>query len=134
MKILLLHASKMEWKAVKEALRSAERGIPLEDSMEECIVSFTSVEEGDGEEEVMKAVESILEQGERVGTRNVVLYPWVHLTERPEKPGRALSLLKEMESLLRERGMNVKRAPFGWYKSFTISVKGHPLAELSRRF
>jgi len=26
----------------------------------------------------------------------------------------------------------VKRSPFGWYKAFTISCKGHPLSELSR--
>ncbi|NLA38404.1 MAG: threonine--tRNA ligase, partial [Methanomicrobiales archaeon] len=26
----------------------------------------------------------------------------------------------------------VKRAPFGWYKAFSLSCKGHPLSELSR--
>nr|QNO53329.1 threonine--tRNA ligase [Methanosarcinales archaeon ANME-1 ERB6] len=29
--------------------------------------------------------------------------------------------------------MDVKRAPFGWYKSFTLRCKGHPLSELSRK-
>ena len=29
-------------------------------------------------------------------------------------------------------GLNVKRVPFGWYKSFEVSCKGHPLSELSR--
>jgi len=33
---------------------------------------------------------------------------------------------------LLEKGYEVSRAPFGWYKSFTISAKGHPLSELSR--
>jgi len=28
----------------------------------------------------------------------------------------------------------VYRAPFGWYKAFKISCKGHPLSELSREF
>src|SRR5690606_29965156 len=29
-------------------------------------------------------------------------------------------------------GFVVKRAPFGWYKAFSLSCKGHPLSELSR--
>ena len=30
---------------------------------------------------------------------------------------------------LTEAGNEVNSSPFGWNKSFTISVKGHPLAE-----
>ncbi|MBI4173421.1 MAG: hypothetical protein HY519_01760, partial [Candidatus Aenigmarchaeota archaeon] len=37
-----------------------------------------------------------------------------------------------MESLLQAANIETKRAPFGWYKKFTIVAKGHPLAELSR--
>jgi threonyl-tRNA synthetase len=37
-----------------------------------------------------------------------------------------------MESMLQEEGVKVHRVPFGWYKSFKISCKGHPLSELSR--
>ena len=29
-------------------------------------------------------------------------------------------------------GLEVGKAPFGWYKKFVISCKGHPLSELSR--
>ncbi|KAF5414305.1 MAG: Threonine--tRNA ligase [Candidatus Methanophagaceae archaeon] len=30
-------------------------------------------------------------------------------------------------------GAEVKKAPFGWYKAFTLRCKGHPLSELSRK-
>ena len=39
--------------------------------------------------------------------------------------------IAEIEEKLKEK-FNVGRAPFGWYKSFKISCKGHPLSELSR--
>ena len=28
--------------------------------------------------------------------------------------------------------MEIKRSPFGWYKAFKLSCKGHPLSELAR--
>src|SRR6267143_1515988 len=43
-------------------------------------------------------------------------------TSRRRKPSKNLNRSRTMPS----------RAPFGWYKSFTISAKGHPLSELSR--
>ncbi len=40
--------------------------------------------------------------------------------------------MKDAEETLIGEGLNVKRVPFGWYKAFEISCKGHPLSELSR--
>jgi threonyl-tRNA synthetase len=37
-----------------------------------------------------------------------------------------------MEAYAKEKGIETHRAPFGWNKQFTISIKGHPLAEQSR--
>ena len=44
----------------------------------------------------------------------------------------AVQVLKDAEEALDAEGLNVKRVPFGWYKAFEISCKGHPLSELSR--
>lgn len=44
----------------------------------------------------------------------------------------AKKILKNMETALENEGFNVSRVPFGWYKAFKISCKGHPLSELSR--
>ncbi|MGZ7109441.1 MAG: threonine--tRNA ligase, partial [Methanobacterium sp.] len=44
----------------------------------------------------------------------------------------AKEILIDMESKLKEKDLKVTRIPFGWYKSFEISCKGHPLSELSR--
>ncbi|EMR74946.1 threonyl-tRNA synthetase [Thermoplasmatales archaeon SCGC AB-540-F20] len=45
---------------------------------------------------------------------------------------KAQEILIEIEYELKNKNFNVKRSPFGWYKAFRISCKGHPLSELSR--
>jgi threonyl-tRNA synthetase len=46
-------------------------------------------------------------------------------------PDIALGILKGIEAMLKEAGVEVKRAPFGWYKEYEIKSKGHPMAEMS---
>ncbi len=134
MKVLLLHADYIEWEPTTPALRSAEPATKERKRVANCLVVFTSVEEGDDETKVPAVADDIEVQFERVKPERIVLYPWVHLSQRPSKPHIALKLIKLLEEELKKRGYEVHRAPFGWYKAFSISVKGHPLAELSRSF
>ena len=134
MKVLLLHADYIEWKPVKPALRSAKPASTDWVRVEEPLVVMVAVEEGDGEEKLEAVVKDVKEQYERVKPRRIVVYPWVHLTQKPSKPGVAEKLTEKLVEMLRNEGFEVKMAPFGWYKAFKISVKGHPLAELSRSF
>jgi len=57
--------------------------------------------------------------------------PYAHLANTLARPEIALSVLTGLEERLKSEGTEVKRAPFGWYKEFTIHSKGHPLADLS---
>src|SRR5947209_9381384 len=61
-----------------------------------------------------------------------MVYPYAHLSTSLASREPAISILKALEEKLAQKGYEVSRAPFGWYKSFTISAKGHPLSELSR--
>ncbi len=134
MKVLLLHADYIEWKPVKPALRSA-KPVPTEwKRVEEALVVMVAVEEGDSEEKVEDVVKDVEEQYERVKPKNIVVYPWVHLTQKPAKPSLASKITELIFESLKQRGYNVFLSPFGWYKAFRISVKGHPLSELSRSF
>src|SRR5256712_5492796 len=47
-------------------------------------------------------------------------------------PGPAQELIASLEKDLVARGFDVHASPFGYYKSFRVAVKGHPLSELSR--
>ncbi|MBN1896639.1 MAG: threonine--tRNA ligase [Candidatus Aenigmarchaeota archaeon] len=136
MKILLIHADFIEYQARKKAVKSAE-DIENKDPVrvEEALVVFSSVEKKDEKAKdkvISNAVKEILNVNEQVKAKSIVVYPFVHLTHEPSSPAAALDVVKGIEEKLRKKGLNVKRSPFGWYKSFDIKCKGHPLAELSR--
>ncbi len=137
MKILTIHADFIEFEAKKKAFKGAEEGIKEgKQRVEECLVVFTAVEKRD-EENVTGIVERYVQEiknvAVQVNAKNIVLYPYAHLSSALASPAIAETVLKEAEKALAEK-YTVVRAPFGWYKSFNISCKGHPLSELSREF
>jgi len=132
MKILFLHSDYLKVIPTKKAIEEAEEIEMKEIYIEDCLVCFISVEKYDNIETARKAVENIKNVSDSLKIKRVVLYPYVHLTRFPKDPEGSLIIIKEIADLLKDEGYEVFRAPFGWYKSFEIKVKGHPLAELSR--
>ncbi len=101
--------------------------------IEDALVAFVAVERADEQnirDAARQAADAIREVAGKVATRNIMLYPYAHLTSNLASPEAAVQALKAIESALGE--YEVIRAPFGWYKSFSLKCKGHPLAELSR--
>ena len=134
MKIITLHCDYIRFKALKKALKSAEE-LEIKDEVEvkEPLVILTAVEQGDSEETVKELVNAVEKTAIEVKAKNIVLYPYAHLSPNLANPELALSLLKKTESQLSKK-FNVTRAPFGYYKSFELKCKGHPLSELSKSF
>ncbi len=130
MRILQLHCDNIEFTPIKKEIKSAEEIEPLTKKLEEVVVAFIAVEEGDDSSVAKKAVSEITESMKKVGCNRLLLYPYAHLSSKLASPSLALSVLKEMESLTKD--VEVSRAPFGWTKSYKIQVKGHPLAENSK--
>ena len=91
---------------------------------------MTAVEKGDTKALVQDFTNSIKKIATDVNTKNIVLYPYAHLSSNLEKPSISIEILNETAKSL--DGYNVIQAPFGYYKSFELKVKGHPLSELSR--
>ncbi|MBU1501764.1 MAG: threonine--tRNA ligase, partial [Nanoarchaeota archaeon] len=75
-------------------------------------------------------VEDIAKQ---VKAKDVVLYPYAHLSNNLSAPDVASEVLEKAEKEL-GKSFKVVKAPFGYYKEFELKVKGHPLSELSRSF
>ncbi len=132
MRLLLLHVDYIEYRA-KRKTRIAEdvEEHRLQGRAENALVVFTAVERGDGEETVHRAAEEVLETLKQVGAERVVLYPYAHLSSSLADAPTAVEVLRKLEAELAER-VPVMRAPFGWYKSFELRCKGHPLSELSK--
>jgi len=132
MRILQLHCDSIEYTPTKKEIKSAEEIEPKKIRIEEVIVCFIAVEEGDDSNVAKNASIEIQESMKKIGCNKLLLYPYAHLSSTLASPGTGLKILKEMEELC--TGIDVMRAPFGWTKAFSIQVKGHPLAESSKVF
>lgn len=138
MRVLLIHADKFEYE-VKEPTKMAE---PLPDthprkhSFNEVLVVFSTIESSDEQIEAIAdaAASDFAEVLSKVKAERLVIYPYAHLSSDLAPPELAVKVLKAVEGAVRERGIEVHRSPFGWYKAFEIRCKGHPLSELSREF
>lgn len=134
MKIITLHCDYITFKPLKKALKAAE---DLKDTKEvtvkEPLVVLTSVEKGDNDKTVDQLIAAIRKTAADVNAKNIVLYPYAHLSSKLADPTTALEYLTLAEHTL-EKDFKVTRAPFGYYKSFELKVKGHPLSELSKEF
>lgn len=137
MKLLLIHAAKFEFQARQKAVEEAEEvdECSMHGAVDNALVCFTTVESVDESNlawVVGKAAEEIEGLAKRLSVQHLVIYPYAHLSPELASSRVAIRALKSLETELANRGFHVVRAPFGWYKRFTISCIGHPLAELSR--
>lgn len=135
MKTLNLHCDYIRFKGLKKALKNIEEISPnqvLEGESKECLVVLIAVEKGDSSSAVLeKFVEDVKEIVSQIHVKNIVLYPYAHLSKNLGSPDSAIDILTESKKRL-EKDFSVLVAPFGYYKEFELKVKGHPLSELSR--
>ena len=128
MRILQLHCDHIEYTPTKKEIQSAEDiENPQTQRLEELVVVFVAMENGDDSSVAQNALSQIKVSMEKIGCKKLLLYPYAHLSSNLAKPSIAMSLLKEMEESSSE--LEVSHSPFGWTKSYKIQVKGHPLAE-----
>jgi len=132
MRILQLHSNFIEYKPVQKEIAIAEDAEKKAVRLEEIAVLFTAVEEGDNVNVARKAINELQTFLEKLKINRILIYPYAHLSSNLAKPSEALKIVKTMESYAKEKGIETYRAPFGWNKQFTVSIKGHPLAEQSR--
>jgi len=134
MQLLMMHVNYIEYEVTQpstyaEVIRNSQK----QGRMDEALVVFIAVERVDEQsidEVALDAADSIRDVSHKVATTNVMLYPYAHLSHELASPEVAIEAIKRIEFLL--TGLQVVRAPFGWYKSFRLQCKGHPLSELSR--
>jgi threonyl-tRNA synthetase len=134
MKIITLHCDYIRFKPLKKAIQKAdELGSKEGVEVREPLVVLIAVEEGDSEVQVRELVKSVEKTAGEVKAKNIVLYPYAHLSSNLAKSEKAKEYLERVGSAVSKR-FKVVRAPFGYYKEFELKVKGHPLSELSKEF
>ena len=135
MQLLLIHSDFIEF----EAKRPTKMAEEIEDSaktgrLEEALCAFIAVEKFDEDDPaavIAEGAKQISDVAGQVHAARIMLYPYAHLSPNLSTPATAIKILKGMAENL-SGNYEVMRAPFGWYKAFTLSCKGHPLSELSR--
>lgn len=137
MKTLNLHVDYITFKPLQKALKTMGE-LPEKDKKEktvkEALVVMVAVEKYDSDipSTVKAFVESVKNISSQVKAKNIVLYPYAHLSNELGSPDLAHEIFEKSEIALNKEGFKVTRAPFGYYKEFELKVKGHPLSELSR--
>lgn len=135
MQLLLIHSDFIEF----EAKRPTKMAEEIDDQakkgrLEEALCAFIAVEkfdEDDPEAVIAESAKQISDVAGQVKADRIMIYPYAHLSAQLSSPATAVKILKGLAETL-SSDYEVMRAPFGWYKAFTISCKGHPLSELSR--
>jgi threonyl-tRNA synthetase len=136
---MLIHADHFSFEVTDRTSVAGFVGeLAAEDSharVEEVLVAFTTVEKGDeadGRGVAEQAAAEIRATADKVDATRVMVYPYAHLSSELAKPELAAEVIEQIAGSLREQGgLEVHRAPFGYYKSYDIACKGHPLSELA---
>lgn len=134
MRLLQLHSDFIEYEPIQKEIRDAEDIISKSKiRLEDLVVAFVAVENRDDESIAKMAVDDIKKYLDMVKSTRLLIYPYAHLSSDLAPPTVAINIIKSLESFAKGTINQVYRAPFGWTKSFNIKVKGHPLAENSKK-
>src|SRR3989339_627882 len=98
MKILSLHTDYIKWQAQKKALKSIEdlsEEELKEHEVKEALVILTAIEKNDTNipEAIEKYTQEIKKIAEQIGAKNIVLYPYAHLSNNLGKPTNAREIV-----------------------------------------
>ena len=136
MRVLIIHSDYLKYNVKNKTSMAEEISESQKNGLfNESLVVFTAVEKKDEINPkgiVKNLVKEVIKTNDQVKAENIVLYPYAHLSNSLSSPETAINILKDTEEAIKEKGLEVNRVPFGWYKAFEISCKGHPLSELSR--
>ncbi len=137
MRILEIHCNNFSYKPRKKAIRDApdlSEEQKKRVSLDNTLAVMMSFEKGDDKSIIPQLLEQVKKNFEEVKANSIILYPYAHLSSNLLEPSASQKLLKEAFNVFKKNFKEVHAAPFGWYKEFSLSCKGHPLSELSKTF
>ena len=134
MRALQLHCDEVEYKPIKKEIKQAEEATMEPVMIGDSILYLISVEKRDDDSVVEQLVEAMIKAESQLKCRSFIIYPYAHLSSDLASPEFAIEILRKAEVKGQNLGYSMHHVPFGWNKSLSIKVKGHPLAEQSKFF
>lgn len=138
MRALLLHANRFATKIVEESTRP--NGIKPEskksssEEMNECLVCFFTVENGDDETNLENFYNEIIKTAKELETKNLMISPFVHLSNNIASSEASKNIYKNLLEKFKNTDYKVSSSHFGYHKSLQLDVKGHPGSFRYREF
>lgn len=133
MKILQLDVNSVSYELVKPEAKIYEEEDVKSHRFENFILLLTSIEKGDTEKLADKAMDDAIGFARKQKSNGILIYPYAHLSDNLETQDKSLDIIKKMRQFP-SKGIRIESAAFGWNKKLSIDIKGHPLAEQSRRY
>ena len=137
MRLLILHVSRFTYTATQKGRSSiVEPLVEKTTVFEDGLLLLASAEAEDAQAAgsvAARAADEVLRLAGQLGARRVLVHPFAHLFAEPAPLYQAVELLDHFTRELNERGLETSRSPFGWFFSWELSAKGHPLSRLARR-
>jgi len=133
MKILELDVDNVTYEMMKPESSVYEQTEERKASIDDALVLLISVEKGDDTALADRAIGDVKTFMAQLKRQRIVVYPFAHLSTELAPPKEAMALVDYMAQKLAE-GYETKKAPFGWNKALALRIKGHPMAERSKRY
>lgn len=138
MRILILHVDYF-----KSTVTEKGRSRTVEDctqksrttQVDEALLVLASVEKQDETNPKSvseRASEEITNIARQLKVKTIVLHPFAHLFGELSKPEVAIEVLELTKERLIQGGFKVTKTPFGWFNTFELRAKGHPLSRVAR--
>lgn len=138
MRLLIFHVTRFAFTATQKGRSTlveplAEKTTVFEDGL----LLLASAEAGDEaapEAVAASAAAEVVRLAGQLGAKRALVHPFAHLFAEQAPFEAAVAGLDALCRELNERGLEATRSPFGWFFSWELSAKGHPLSRLARRF
>ena len=118
MRILQLDVERIDSEFIKPEAAVYEETGEKRLTVEDALVLFVSIEEGDDNQTAEKAIADTWKFMEKLKRKKLVIYPFAHLSGNLASPGAAMAVVKHMVAFARgEKDKVVYAAPFGWTRS-----------------
>ena len=105
LRILQLHSNFIAYKPVQKEIATAEEAEKKEVRLEQIVVLFTAVEEGDDTASGQKAIDEVQSFLKKQKVNRILIYPYAHLSSSLAKPTEALKVVKAMEAHAKDKGI-----------------------------
>jgi len=136
MKLLILDSKSFNYKLHHKTIVGEDlNNDQTENDFKNPLVVFIAVEKKDNSNTLDKIAIEISKIAIKNKSNLILINPFAHLSSNLAKPKEAIGLLDILDEKMREYSeFKTQRLIFGWYKEFSINVKGDENSQIYREF